>query len=98
MTSLYEPIKTALVSHFHIPEDTIRSDSTLEDLGMDSLAVVELMCVLQDELGLRVPTSEDALKSLQATFGEAVTAVEQAQGSAPTQSSDPAVGAPVSLA
>ncbi|MET7436339.1 acyl carrier protein [Streptomyces sp. NPDC004082] len=98
MTSLYEPIKTALVTHFNIPEDSVRADSTLEDLGMDSLAVVELMCVLQDELGLRVPSSDDALKSLRATFGEAVTAVEQAQEPAPTHSPGPAAAAPVTPA
>lgn len=65
MTPVYEAVKSVLISHFNIPEDTIRPEATLEDIGLDSLAVVELLCVLQDELGLRVPTGDDALKSLQ---------------------------------
>ncbi|MFG2334011.1 acyl carrier protein [Streptomyces sp. NPDC048604] len=93
MTSLYEPIKSALARHFNIPEDTIAPESTLEDLGMDSLAVVELMCILQDDMGLRVPQAEH-LKSLQATVGEAVAAVERAQQQ-PAEALPAASGAPV---
>ncbi|MCC3766359.1 acyl carrier protein [Streptomyces sp. UNOC14_S4] len=83
MTSLYEPIKDSLVHHFNIPEDVVHPDSTLEDLGLDSLGVVELMCVLQDELGLRVPTDDESLKSLLTTFGQAVAAIERAQPEQP---------------
>ncbi|MCX2181997.1 acyl carrier protein [Streptomyces sp. SKN60] len=92
MTSLYEPIKSVVARHFNIPEDTITPESTLEDLGMDSLAVVELMCILQDDMGLRVPEPEH-LKSLQATFREAVAAVERAQQ--PAAALPAATGAPV---
>ncbi|MCK7622221.1 phosphopantetheine-binding protein [Streptomyces sp. RS10V-4] len=83
MTTTYDTVKTALTSHFNIPADTVRPESTLEDLGLDSLAVVELLCVLQDELGLRVPTGDDALKSLQLTLAEAAAVIEQAQAPAP---------------
>ncbi|MGW1076155.1 acyl carrier protein [Streptomyces sp. NPDC002537] len=98
MTSLYEPIKDSLIQHFNIPEDAVRPDSTLEDLGLDSLGVVELMCVLQDELGLRVPMDDAALKSLLTTFGEAVAAVERAQPARPVpdQGPRPAADSPVS--
>ncbi|MET8102828.1 acyl carrier protein [Streptomyces sp. NPDC005236] len=92
MTSLYEPIKSALTRHFNIPEDTIEPESTLEDLGLDSLAVVELMCILQDDLGLRVPDVEH-LKSVHGTLGEAVAAVERAQE--PAAAVTAAAGAPV---
>ncbi|GCD48416.1 acyl carrier protein [Streptomyces paromomycinus] len=79
MTPVYEAVKSVLISHFNIPGDAIRPEATLEDIGLDSLAVVELLCVLQDELGLRVPTGDDALKSLQVTLAQAAAAVEQAQ-------------------
>ncbi|MFI9230867.1 acyl carrier protein [Streptomyces rimosus] len=79
MTPVYEAVKSVLISHFNIPEDTIRPEATLEDIGLDSLAVVELLCVLQDELGLRVPTGDDALKSLQVTLAQAAAALDQAQ-------------------
>ncbi|KOT52240.1 MULTISPECIES: acyl carrier protein [Streptomyces] len=79
MTPVYEAVKSVLISHFNIPEDTIRPEATLEDIGLDSLAVVELLCVLQDELGLRVPTGDDALKSLQVTLAQAAAVLDQAQ-------------------
>ncbi len=79
MTPVYEAVKSVLTSHFNIPADAIRPEATLEDIGLDSLAVVELLCVLQDELGLRVPTGDDALKSLQVTLAQAAAAVEKAQ-------------------
>ncbi|MEU9111295.1 acyl carrier protein [Streptomyces sp. NPDC048483] len=78
MPSLYEPVKATLTRHFNIPDDTIHPATTLEDLGMDSLAMVELMCVLQDDLGLRAPDL-DTLKGSRTTLAEAVTALEQAQ-------------------
>ncbi len=78
MTPLYGPVKASVAQHFNIPEDTIAPDSTLDDLGMDSLGLVELACVLQDELGLRVP-EDAALRSTDTTFAEAVAAVERAQ-------------------
>ncbi|MBC2874348.1 MULTISPECIES: acyl carrier protein [Streptomyces] len=78
MTSLYEPIRSCMGRYFDIPTESIRPDSTMEDLGMDSLALVELMCVLKDDLGLRIPSGDDPL-SLRTTFAEAVAAVEAAQ-------------------
>ncbi len=79
MTPAYEAIKTTLISHFNMPEDTIHAETTLEDLGLDSLAVVELLCVLQDDLGLRVPTGDAALQSLHVTLAQAAAAVDAAQ-------------------
>ncbi|TQF07010.1 acyl carrier protein [Kitasatospora acidiphila] len=78
MTALYEPIKTKLAQHFNIPEDTITPDTTFDELGLDSLGKVELLCVLQDELGLRIPAT-DALSAGDTTFGQAVATVEAAQ-------------------
>ncbi|MGK5639916.1 acyl carrier protein [Streptomyces sp. URMC 126] len=88
MTSLYEPIKSCMGRHFDIPAEDIRPESTMDDLGMDSLALVEMMCVLKDDLGLRIPSDEDAL-SLRTTFAEAVAVVEAAQ-----RAPESAVGSP----
>ncbi|MFD7643437.1 acyl carrier protein [Kitasatospora sp. NPDC059795] len=78
MVSLYESMKENLAAHFRIDPETVTPDATLESLGLDSLALVELMCVLRDNLGLRTPDG-DGLMSLQGTFADLVEAVEQAQ-------------------
>ncbi|WP_171166682.1 acyl carrier protein [Streptomyces sp. I05A-00742] len=88
MTPLYEPIRSCMGQYFNIPVDSIRPDSTMEALGMDSLALVELVCVLKDDLGLHVPSGED-LMSLRTTFAEAVAAVEQAQRAPETFAGSP---------
>ncbi|MEO3750072.1 acyl carrier protein [Streptomyces sp. B6B3] len=89
MSALYGSVRASVAEHFNIPEDSIEPDTTLEDLGMDSLGLVELACVLQDELGLRVPEDE-ALRSTGSTFAEAVAAVERAQQPAVADAESPA--------
>jgi acyl carrier protein len=78
LPSLYEPVSRCLSEHFRIPADLVTPDSTLQSLGLDSLAVVELMCVLQDDLGLRIPDS-DGLTSLDLTLARFVQLVEAVQ-------------------
>jgi acyl carrier protein len=78
MSTLYDPVKAKVAQHFNIPEESITPDSTFEDLGLDSIGIVELLCVLQDDLGLRIPSSE-ALRADGTTFAQAVAAVEAAQ-------------------
>jgi acyl carrier protein len=59
---MYDDIKNLLVSTFKVPPGEIHPDATLEDLGLDSLDVVELAAVLKDRLGVQV--SEDELADL----------------------------------
>ena len=61
-----------IVPKFGVNPDDVKNDSTLEDLDMDSLDVVEIMQAIEDDLGIRVP--DEDLEDL-STIGDAVTAV-----------------------
>lgn len=41
--------------HFGIAQDTLVPDATLESLGLDSLAVIELLFEIEDKFGIKVP-------------------------------------------
>lgn len=61
-----------IVPKFGVNPDDVTNDSTLEDLDMDSLDVVEIMQAIEDDLSIRVP--DEDLEEL-TTIGDAVTAV-----------------------
>ena len=61
-----------IVPKFGVDPDQVTNDSTLEDLDMDSLDVVEIMQAIEDDMGIRVP--DEDLEDL-STIGDAVAAV-----------------------
>lgn len=61
-----------VVPKFGVNPDDVNDSSTLEDLDMDSLDVVEIMQAIEDDMGIRVP--DEDLEDL-TTIGDAVAAV-----------------------
>lgn len=61
-----------VVPKFGVDPAEVTESSTLEDLDMDSLDVVEIMQAIEDDLGIRVP--DEDLEDL-STIGDAVSAV-----------------------
>jgi acyl carrier protein len=61
-----------IVPKFGVDPADVTDSSTLEDLDMDSLDVVEIMQGIEDDLGIRVP--DEDLEDL-TTIGDAVAAV-----------------------
>ena len=61
-----------IVPKFGVNPDDVQDSSTLEDLDMDSLDVVEIMQAIEDDMGIRVP--DEDLEDLK-TIGDAVAAV-----------------------
>ncbi|ARX81010.1 MULTISPECIES: acyl carrier protein [Streptomyces] len=55
---MYETVKTLLTQEFDISEDQIAPESTLEDLGLDSLASVEFALALEKGLGVEISDDE----------------------------------------
>lgn len=57
MTAMYDKLVDLLVARFEVDRSEIKPGVTFEDLEMDSLFLVELLVVVQHELGVKI--SED---------------------------------------
>ena len=62
-------LTTILTDQFGVPADEITEDATFEALGLDSLDLVEVTLVIDEELGIRIP--DERLGDIQ-TPGDAV--------------------------
>ncbi|MFJ6838326.1 phosphopantetheine-binding protein [Streptomyces sp. NPDC091209] len=74
MTAMYDKIVDILVNRFEVERSEIKPDVTFEDLEMDSLFLVELLLVVEKELGVKV--SDDAA-SPRDTIGRAAEVIEE---------------------
>ena len=63
---ILEKVKAILAEQFDVEEDKITEDTDLqEDLGADSLDVVDLLMAIEDEFEIEVPDDEiENLKSV----------------------------------
>ncbi|WP_105970688.1 acyl carrier protein [Streptomyces geranii] len=71
---MFEKLKEILVNKLKVTPEQITLEATLEDIELDSLAVVELSLVLETELGVSV--SDDELLEAE-TVGDMVKLIEQ---------------------
>lgn len=58
MSSVNEALLSLLIGQFEVPESEITPDTTLADLGLDSLALAGLALELREELGVLVEQEE----------------------------------------
>lgn len=69
-----EKVKAILSEQFDAEEDTITVDTRIaEDLGADSLDVVDLLMSIEDEFEIEVP--DDEIENIK-TVGELVAYIE----------------------
>lgn len=70
-----EKVKAILSEQFDVEEDSITVDTKIsEDLGADSLDVVDLLMSLEDEFEIEVP--DDEIENIK-TVGELVKFIER---------------------
>ena len=71
---VFEKVKAILSEQFDVEEDSITLDtSVVDDLGADSLDVVDLLMSIEDEFEIEIPDTEvDNVK----TVGELVKYIE----------------------
>ena len=76
---IFETVRELLAHQLEVEPERITPETDIfEDLGADSLDVVELSMTIQDEFGLG-EISEDDLKAIK-TIGDLVDYVEHASG------------------
>ena len=71
---VFEKVKANLAEQFDVEEDTITYDTKIaDDLGADSLDVVDLLMSIEDEFEIEVP--DDEIENIK-TVGELVAYIE----------------------
>lgn len=71
---VFEKVKTIIADQLAIDEDSITMESNvIDDLGADSLDVVDVLSQLQDEFSVDVPDSE--IENMK-TIGDIVNYIE----------------------
>ncbi|MEW6274473.1 MAG: acyl carrier protein [Bacillota bacterium] len=72
--SVFEKVKAIIVEQLGVDEDEVTMDASfIEDLGADSLDIVELVMALEEEFDMVIP-DEDAEKIR--TVGQAVKYIQ----------------------
>ncbi|NPV73276.1 MAG: acyl carrier protein [Pelotomaculum sp.] len=75
--SVFDRVKSIIVEQLGVEEDEVKMESSfVDDLGADSLDIVELVMALEEEFDLEIP-DEDAEKIR--TVGEAVKYIQDHQ-------------------
>lgn len=77
MSELFDRVKRIIIDRLGVEEDEITMEASFkDDLGADSLDVVELVMELEDEFGIEI-SDEDAEKIT--TVGEVVNYIQSNQ-------------------
>lgn len=56
---IFEKVAALLAEQFGVEADTVAMDTTFEDLGADSLDIVELSMALEEEFGVEEMAEDD---------------------------------------
>lgn len=72
-TEIKQSLTTILTEQFGVPAEDVTEDATFEALGLDSLDLVEVTLVIDEELGIRIP--DDRLGDI-TTTGDAVDVLD----------------------
>ena len=75
MSSVADKVKSIIVEQLGVDEEEVTPDASfVDDLGADSLDVVELVMAFEEEFGLEIP-DEDAEKIT--TVGDAIRYIKE---------------------
>jgi len=89
MTTL-ERLEKILEERYHVPPDGITLDAPIEELGLDSLGMTELLFFIEEEFEITLPYEPVAMR----TVGDAVRYIDEVLAARPT-SAPRAAAAPV---
>ena len=61
----FEMVTNAIAKKLEIDVTTIKPESTLEELGLDSLDTFDIIFEAEDKLGIKVPNDQVDVKTIQ---------------------------------
>ncbi len=77
-TETEQRVKKIVVDHLGVEETEVKLEASfIDDLGADSLDIVELVMAFEEEFGVEIP--DDAAEKI-TTVGDAVTYIDEHQG------------------
>jgi acyl carrier protein len=77
-TETEQRVKKIVVDHLGVEESEVKLEASfIDDLGADSLDIVELVMAFEEEFGVEIP--DDAAEKI-STVGDAVTYIDEHQG------------------
>ena len=77
-TETEQRVKKIVVDHLGVEESEVKLEASfIDDLGADSLDIVELVMAFEEEFGVEIP--DDAAEKI-TTVGDAVTYIDANQG------------------
>jgi len=76
MTTL-ESVQAILKANYDLSVDVVQPEARLEDLAIDSLAVIEVMFAVEDEFKVTVPSEPAALQEQMKTVGDLVAYIDR---------------------
>lgn len=79
MTTL-ERLQALLARDFGVPREALVPEATLEALQVDSLRLIEILFVIEEEFGISVPAEHAELKARLHTLGDLAQYVESLAG------------------
>ena len=71
---IFEKVCALIAEQFNVDADSITMDTSFEDLGADSLDVVDMLMSLEDEFDVEIPDEE--IERIR-TVGELVAYIEE---------------------
>lgn len=76
MTTL-ESVQAILKANFDLSSVVVQPEARLEDLAIDSLAVIEVMFAVEDEFKVTVPSEPAAVQEQMKTVGDLVAYIDR---------------------
>ena len=61
----FEMVSNAIAKKLEVDVTTIKPESTLEELGLDSLDTFDIIFEAEDKLGIKVPNDQVDVKTIQ---------------------------------
>ena len=78
MSDTADRVKKIVVEHLGVEADKVAPDASfIDDLGADSLDIVELVMALEEEFGVEIP--DDAAEKI-GTVGDAIKYIDENKG------------------